>query len=83
VPIDTPFRIGGVPTNIEFLQALLRHPDLVANDIDTNFALTLAYGGDKRVLSPLRPVIPEMLRNIPKLVAELTADDNEALDHVH
>jgi hypothetical protein len=24
-----------------------------------------------------------MLRNIPKLVAELTADDNEALDHVH
>ena len=31
------FRIGGVPTNIAFLQALLRHADLVANDIDTNF----------------------------------------------
>jgi acetyl/propionyl-CoA carboxylase alpha subunit/acetyl-CoA carboxylase carboxyltransferase component len=31
------FRIGGVPTNIAFLQALLCHADLVANDIDTNF----------------------------------------------
>jgi acetyl-CoA carboxylase carboxyltransferase component/biotin carboxyl carrier protein len=31
------FRIGGVPTNIRFLQALLRHADLIANDIDTDF----------------------------------------------
>jgi hypothetical protein len=35
------------------------------------------------VLSPLRQAIPEMLGNIPKLVAVLAADDNEALDHVH
>jgi acetyl/propionyl-CoA carboxylase alpha subunit/acetyl-CoA carboxylase carboxyltransferase component len=31
------FRIGGVATNIGFLQALLRHANLVTNDIDTNF----------------------------------------------
>jgi acetyl/propionyl-CoA carboxylase alpha subunit/acetyl-CoA carboxylase carboxyltransferase component len=31
------FRIAGVPTNLPFLQALLRHPDVVANRITTRF----------------------------------------------
>ena len=30
-------RIDGVPTNVGFLQALLRHPDVVANAVDTGF----------------------------------------------
>ena len=34
------FRIEGVETNIPFLQALLTHPDLVANRIDTRFIET-------------------------------------------
>ncbi len=31
------FRIEGVPTNIGFLQALLRHPDVVADRVHTRF----------------------------------------------
>src|SRR5262249_27741976 len=31
------FRIAGVPTNIPFLQGLLRHPDLLAANLDTGF----------------------------------------------
>ena len=31
------FRIEGVPTNIPFLQSLLRHPDFVANQVYTRF----------------------------------------------
>ncbi len=31
------FRIEGVPTNLGFLQALLRHPDVAANRVDTGF----------------------------------------------
>jgi acetyl/propionyl-CoA carboxylase alpha subunit len=31
------FRIEGAPTNIEFLQRLLAHPDFVSNQIDTGF----------------------------------------------
>ena len=34
------FRIAGVATNIPFLQALLTHPDFVANRIDTRFVET-------------------------------------------
>lgn len=30
-------RIEGVPTNLGFLRALLRHPAVVANDVDTGF----------------------------------------------
>jgi acetyl/propionyl-CoA carboxylase alpha subunit len=30
-------RIEGVPTNLGFLQALLRHPAVAANDVDTGF----------------------------------------------
>jgi len=30
-------RIEGVPTNLGFLRALLRHPSVVANDVDTGF----------------------------------------------
>jgi acetyl/propionyl-CoA carboxylase alpha subunit/acetyl-CoA carboxylase carboxyltransferase component len=31
------FRIEGVPTNVAFLQALLRHPDVIANRVHTRF----------------------------------------------
>ncbi|WP_151637600.1 carboxyl transferase domain-containing protein [Noviherbaspirillum aerium] len=31
------FRIEGVDTNISFLQSLLRHPDVIANRVDTRF----------------------------------------------
>ena len=34
------FRIAGVDTNISFLQALLTHPDFIANRIDTRFIET-------------------------------------------
>ncbi len=34
------FRIGGVETNISFLQAVLPHPDFTANRIDTRFIET-------------------------------------------
>lgn len=34
------FRIQGVPTNIHFLQNLLRHPDVVANRVNTRFIET-------------------------------------------
>ena len=44
------FRIEGVATNIPVLQNLLRHPDFVANDVDTGFlqahAAELAAAGD-------------------------------------
>src|SRR5262249_23486284 len=31
------FRIAGIATNIGFLQALLRHPDVIANNVTTRF----------------------------------------------
>ncbi len=34
------FRIQGVPTNIAFLQNLLRHPDVIANRVNTRFVET-------------------------------------------
>ena len=34
------FRIQGVPTNINFLQNLLRHPDVIANRVNTRFIET-------------------------------------------
>ena len=48
------FRIAGVATNIAFLQALLRHPDVVAGRIDTRFVeehacRTSASGGAGRI----------------------------------
>jgi hypothetical protein len=37
----------------------------------------------KQMIKALRQAIPDTLRNIPKLVAGLAAEDNEAPDHVH
>jgi hypothetical protein len=37
----------------------------------------------EQMIKALRQAIPEMLRNIPKLVAGLAAEDNEGPDHVH
>ncbi|MEC4720873.1 carboxyl transferase domain-containing protein [Noviherbaspirillum sp. CPCC 100848] len=34
------FRVEGVDTNISFLQNLLRHPDVIANRVDTRFVET-------------------------------------------
>ncbi len=50
------FRIEGVATNIGFLQGLLRHPDVIANEIYTRFIddhigeLVAAASGDHRRL---------------------------------
>ncbi len=45
------FRIEGVPTNIGFLQSLLRHPEFVANRVYTRFVedniAALVSGGEK------------------------------------
>ncbi|MDR3467218.1 MAG: carboxyl transferase domain-containing protein [Xanthobacteraceae bacterium] len=50
------FRIGGVDTNIAFLQAVLAHPDFVANRIATSFidSHVAALVGDAG--SPARPL---------------------------
>jgi hypothetical protein len=37
----------------------------------------------EQMIKALRQAIPDILRNMPKLVAELVAEDNEAPDHVH
>ncbi len=50
------FRIGGVATNIPFIQAVLAHPDFVANRISTNFVDTHVaelVGAAKNTASPL------------------------------
>jgi acetyl/propionyl-CoA carboxylase alpha subunit/acetyl-CoA carboxylase carboxyltransferase component len=50
------FRIGGVATNIPFLQAVLAHPDLVANRISTGFIDThvaALVGATKEIARPL------------------------------
>ncbi len=50
------FRIDGVVTNVPFLQAVLAHPDFVANRISTNFVdahVTELVAAAKNAASPL------------------------------
>jgi len=50
------FRIGGVATNIPFLQAVLAHPDFVANRISTGFIdahVTALVGATNKIARPL------------------------------
>ena len=54
------FRIAGVATNIPFLQALVAHPDFVANRIDTAFIEThVAASGRRRRRNRRRPLFFE------------------------
>jgi acetyl/propionyl-CoA carboxylase alpha subunit/acetyl-CoA carboxylase carboxyltransferase component len=50
------FRIGGVATNIPFLQAVLTHPDFIANRISTSFVdshVAALVGAAKETAPPL------------------------------
>lgn len=50
------FRIGGVATNIPFLQAVLAHPDFIANRISTSFVdshVAALVGAAKETAPPL------------------------------
>jgi hypothetical protein len=40
-------------------------------------------GCRKQMINALRQAIPNMLHDMPKLVAELVTEGNEAPDHVH
>ena len=50
------FRIGGVATNIPFIQAVLAHPDFIANRLSTGFIDThvaALVGSTKKIARPL------------------------------
>jgi hypothetical protein len=51
--------------------------------LEFTIAVVECRGCRKQMIKAPRRAIPEMLRNIPKLVAELATEDNEAPDHVH
>jgi acetyl/propionyl-CoA carboxylase alpha subunit/acetyl-CoA carboxylase carboxyltransferase component len=50
------FRIDGVATNIPFIQAVLGHPDFIANRISTNFIDTHVAGLVGATKTPSRPL---------------------------
>ena len=67
------FRIGGVETNIGFLQAVLAHPDFIANRVSTSFIdshVAALVGAAKTAAHPLFFAVGAAVADAPTPVAK-------------
>ncbi len=58
------FRVEGVATNAPFIQAVLAHPDFVANRVSTNFVDTHIAELVRATTTPARPLFFEPARDV-------------------
>jgi acetyl/propionyl-CoA carboxylase alpha subunit len=69
------FKIGGVPTNAPFLQSLLRHPDLLAGRIHTDFVEEHAAALLESAAAPHRRLFVEAPPTPPRVGARVDPRD--------